>query len=404
MQISTLDLLHEMDSYMLLRDVAPVLLTLAVAVSVAETDGVPCWLLVVGASSGGKSEIIGLTDRLVTEPLKDVTAASLLSWSAKASPKTKPEQVGVLVRAGSSPALFSVADLSPILSDSAKGNKDHLFALLRDCYDGRVQRALGNMPLPLRWHGRISLIAGVTPVVDQQRVLLDALGPRFLCVRLQPIDDVSGKRAVIMKALRAGDRGEARQSAQASARRLVLEAREELGSVELSAGIQEQVADAAIICALGRSNVPREVYGAREISDFHSTEEPTRIAGAMNLLARSLVALGESEEVALSLVRRVALDTLSRVRRDCIVLLADLDAPISTGAIARAVGADPKTIARALEDLERIGLAEQNGTTEYASEDEQTNGIRRARLWVIAKDWSDMLQPIAAAAKGTMTR
>lgn len=120
------------------------------------------WLLLVGAPSGGKTEVLRALDDVAHGHLDEITAAGLLSWT----PGRKPRATGLLSRVGDR-AFATVGDLSTLLAGSDRGQRDMLYALLRRVFDGRVVRELGNAPEPLRWEGRLTLLAAATQEVDR---------------------------------------------------------------------------------------------------------------------------------------------------------------------------------------------------------------------------------------------
>jgi hypothetical protein len=123
-------LLDALRGYLHLDDDGHVLFALAVAVS-AKLDGDPLWAMIIGPSSGGKTETLRMVDALADERVDELTAASLLSWSKGKNPRP----TGILTRVGD-PAFVTVADFSTVLATSDRGGRDQLFALLRRVYDG----------------------------------------------------------------------------------------------------------------------------------------------------------------------------------------------------------------------------------------------------------------------------
>ena len=165
------ELLELLAGYVHLDDPGHVWFALAVAASAA-LDGDPLWGMLIGPSSSGKTEAIRALDRLA-EPVDELTAPALLSWTHG----KQPHPTGVLTRIGSR-GLVTVGDFSTVLATSDRGGRDQLFALLRRVYDGQVIRDLGNAPVPLRWSGRVTLLAACTPAIDNYASHADQLGPR----------------------------------------------------------------------------------------------------------------------------------------------------------------------------------------------------------------------------------
>src|SRR4051812_33197541 len=104
-----LEALHSaLATYLHLPSVDPVSFALGVAVS-AEQTGDPLWGQIVGAPSGGKTELIRLLDAVAVEHVSDLTHSGLLSWSKG----KKPQATGLLARIGSGGSSFvTIADFS----------------------------------------------------------------------------------------------------------------------------------------------------------------------------------------------------------------------------------------------------------------------------------------------------
>ncbi len=120
--------------------------------------------------------------------------------------------------------------------------------------------------------------------------------------------------------------------------------------------VGEQIVDAAIVACYGRAAVEREGYGRREISSMAVIEEPPRLTGQLDLLARALLGLGLDADNAVALCRRCALDSIPLARRRAMTVLAQFgEATQST--VANLAGCDRKVAKMALEELAAIGVA-----------------------------------------------
>jgi hypothetical protein len=162
-----------MRAYHHLDDVGPVCFALAVAVS-SYLDGPPLWGMLVGAPSGGKSEALSIVDKVAKERVDGVTMPGVLS-SLRNNRTGLSKPVGTLKRIGAR-GLLSISDFSTVLSDSQRGRRDDLFAILRRVYDGRVQRDLGNEEKPLIWEGRVTILVACTSSIDNYASLSDRWG------------------------------------------------------------------------------------------------------------------------------------------------------------------------------------------------------------------------------------
>ena len=337
------------EQYLHVDDPAPFYFGLAVAVSAA-LEGQPLWGMLVGPPAGGKTEVLKLLGPVANAALDDVTAPGLLSWSDM----SRGRPVGVLMRIPN-PAFVTISDFSTVLASSQRGLRDQLFALLRVVFDGKVTRSLGNADKMLTWEGRVTLLAACTPAIDNYSSHSDALGPRWVFLRIRARDQAA-QRAVLRKA--RGNTTAGRAKSQALARQLVRLAVARLSSIELSPEFHDAIDNLSLVTCSGRATVPRESSWRREIDGVVDKEEPPRVAKQLTILALCCCAIGLTEHEALSLCRRVALDSAPALRGRAVLMLAELGS-FTAAEMARAVGCSPKTAARVLEDLAFIGIATQ---------------------------------------------
>ena len=266
------DMLTGLRQWQHLPDPTHVVVSLAVAAT-HRADGEPCWLLMVAPPSSGKTEAVRLLDDAADARLDEVTAAGLLGWS-----KGKDvHPTGVLTRV-SARALVTFGDLSSLLATSDRGGRDQVFGLLRPAYDGHVTRDVHppgrtGTTERLEWSGRLTVVACVTQAIDRYSAHADALGPRWVYVRLPERATDEKRRASALA--RRGNLTEHRSAAREAASR-VLAAAAHLVDY-LPDEVADRIEDAALVAAWGRAAVPRNGYGRREIEGMPVIEEPMRL-------------------------------------------------------------------------------------------------------------------------------
>jgi len=382
------DFLDQMKTYVHLADHGHVIFALAVAVS-SELDGEPLWGMLVGPPSGGKSEAVKALDDIADEHVDDITGPALLSWM----PGKNPKPAGILTRIPSR-AFVTISDFSTVLATSDRGGRDTLFALLRRAYDGHVVREVGNSPRPLTWTGRLTLLAAVTPAIDNFSSHTDALGPRWLYCRL-PETDNDHKKATVRKRRKIEGLAEKQAEARRRASALVHAARRAVPDVELDDEMYDQLEDAAMLTCLGRAAVPRNAYGRREIDGIPIIEEPARITGQIVSLAKSLLALGVPRSQALALAGKCALDTVPQARLACLRQLADGDA-MTVSEVRRRTGLNRHVARRALEDMEVLDLT--MCPRHEKDEDSEEVGFPSSNPWHLGEERALVKRVLAAQA------
>lgn len=370
------DLMAELRSFMDFKSEDYVLFALAVAVS-AKLDGDALWGMLVGASSGGKTEIVLALNDLADEHPDELTPASLLSWMPGKG-KKPGRVVGMLTRLPEK-SFVTLGDFSTVLASSDRGMRDQLFALLRRVADGKASRNLGQIEQPLTWEGRLTALGACTAVIDNYSAHANSLGPRWLYYRLDQ-RDLESKRKVSSSALTKSQLDEHRAKARELAAAVVVRARQQVPDA-LPDDMNARIADWAVLTCYGRAGITRDTFGAREIAGFPEIEDPPRVAQQLQILARCLLALEITEGRADQIVREAALSSIPQPRRKALELLV---APrpsggLSTGAVARALGCSRMVARFALEDLAAVGMADWEGAETEAGGDQKPQ-------WA-TKDW-----------------
>ena len=363
------DLIEVLASYQHLDDPGHIWFALAVAVSGHAFTGEPLWGMLVGPSSSGKTETARALG-LVAGHIDDLTASALMSWTKGKNPRP----TGVLVRIGNQ-GVVTIGDFSTVLAASNKGTKDQLFAMLRRAYDGHVTRDLGTHSEQLRWHGRLTILACCTPILDEYTSHADSLGPRWLYYRMTP-RSLEGMRAMTEAARIPADEGRAR-AAQLT-ERIVTAAIERAKNVQLAEDTTHVISDLAIVACYGRASVPRSSFGRREITSEATREEPARLYKQLSQLVRALLTLGADLGHALSLARRCALDSIPQTRRKALELLVT-GLELTVSEVAREIGCDRKVARFALEELAAAGVL--SWPESYDNDDDSRQDQWTPRSW-----------------------
>lgn len=371
------DLWEALDSYLEQVDRLPYAVALATAAT-SVLDGEPLWLLLVGAPSSGKTEAVRVINDVADDRIGELTgSASLLSWTKGKDPKPS----GLLTRVPEK-ALACIYDLSPLLASSDRGARDEVYSKLRDVYDGYCRREVGQQPKPLEWKGRLTLLAAVTPAIDNYASHAQALGDRWLYLRLAGTDSAGS----IAKALRVLDSDsdhieKARKRAQRIAAQVVTAARERVAETRLEDQDRHILAAAALVVSRGRAVVPRHGYGRREIDGVPIIEEVPRLARQFGLLVRGLLALGLDRDDAVGAGIRTAVESIPQARRLVLSALALAGGEPLTGAeVARRTGLHRHVVRMQCEELTAIGVVRMLG---HEADDDEDESRRTPRPFIL---------------------
>lgn len=154
----------------------------------------PLWLFLIAEPGGSKSEL-----------LMSMSAAPLIYATTTLTPNALIS--GANFAGGGDPSLLPkvlgktmvVKDFTTIL-DMLQHEKDVIFSILRDAYDGHIKKEYGN-GVVREYVGKFGLLAGVTPVIDSSEHATGALGERFLKYRIRLPGKVNKGNDIIRKAL-----------------------------------------------------------------------------------------------------------------------------------------------------------------------------------------------------------
>lgn len=335
------DLEREIAHFLTLKDFDALRLVLAAAAS-HELDGDPVWLIIVGPASSAKTEFINLLQEVPkVKHLSSLTPKTLASGFEK-----KGAETSFLSRLIDS--ILTLKDLTTVL-EMDRNERKAVLAQLREVYDGRFDMSWGTGKY-YNWEGRVTLIAGVTPVIDRYYAVMASLGPRFLFVRPQSVE----RDAVARKALgHSMDSAGRKQLAEKTAEFFA-------GLTQVPEVPESQfdvLAPLADFVSRARSEVERDAR-TREIESPPEPEYPARVAKQLHILARGLARIENRAETNMEDMRRVirvGLDTIPPKRR--VLLQALLKEPKK---IAEIAAAHPEfsesAVRRTAEDLRALGL------------------------------------------------
>ena len=313
--------------------------------------GDPLWTAIVGASGGGKTEPIRalevMPDAYMLSKLTPQTFASGLKNNPRASLLTRLEE--------DKQSFVIMKDFTSILSMHRDAQRE-LLADLREIYDGAFDKDFGSGE-SVHWRGRLGLLLGVTPEMDQARKVNEIMGERFVYYRLPKAD----RRKLVKKAQdNRGRESEMRQALTDAVAGFLADVEFER-TVELSEEPETRMLALADLATLGRSHVARDRN--HEVLTLPTPEAPTRFVKQLGALADSLMVLGRDEAQAMELVEKISLDSLPPPRLACIrFLIENAGDVVKTTDVANAVKLPPTTCGRVLEDLTALRMADREGS------------------------------------------
>ena len=344
-------------------------------------SGPPVWLLIVGPSSGGKTELL-----MPLLPLPDVKLASTLTEGALLSGTSSRERAtgakGGLLRDIGDFGIIVMKDFTSIIAQN-RDTRGEVLAALREIYDGSWARFVGvDGGRELRWDGKVGLIAGVTPAIDQQHSVMASLGERFLLFRLSNLDEDTVTAAAIAQA----EDGEGRRRAiEDAVGGLLTSVQVPAAPARLDPSELSYLTKIAKLAVRGRSDVQRDTGSSKEILFVPPPESPARFAQALHRLWGAALVIGLPRGEAWALARRVALSSMPALRCAVLEVLRTRGGWSRTSPIALDLSHPRITTLRTLEDLNAHGLVERR------AEGNKEAGAGTAYEWRLAAWAADAL-------------
>lgn len=323
---------------------------LALASIVANyAPGDAVWPLLVGPPGCGKSEIVtALTKAPAVWSLSSLTPQTLLSGFERKGKASGPP-ASMLLQIGKF-GILAFKDLTTVLTMHREA-RAQIIGQLREVADGKTEKSFGN-GLRVEWEGKLGMIAGVTPVIDEQHAFLSVMGERFVLYRLPEVT----RRDVARRSLeRRGMEGELRERIRVMVAEFLSRFRD-VGRLELPPRFTEPLITLTDIVTRARSGVARD-FQTRDILYLPEPEAPTRLAKQIAQLMAAALAIGVDEAEAWRLAQKVGWDSVPAVRSAVIRLLSRYEGESLTLAeLQEKTGLPETTVRRVVEDLVVLGL------------------------------------------------
>jgi hypothetical protein len=332
--------------WLYLPDKAVIDVTLATYIA-HKLGGDPVWVQLIAPPGSGKTEVL-----MSLRPLPGVHVLSSLTAQTFASGmKGKSKRApSLLLRLQEEGKDFLVMKDFTSTLEMRREARGEILAQLREIYDGVYTKEFGTGDT-IAWAGRLGFIAGVTPVIDERRVVTALLGERFVYYRLP----VPSRREVTAQAREGRGhevemRGQFQDVVQEYMSGLDFTITEALS--EAAAARVDALAD---FTTQARTGVDRDRYH-RELTTTPEFEAPTRFVKQIESLAMAFRVMGYSEELALSYVGKVAESSIPRNRLAVLRELRASEGEVEGPVVGDKLGLESNTANRVLGDLAALKM------------------------------------------------
>lgn len=325
--------------------------------------GNPLWLFIVAPPSGSKSEtIMPISEWFRAHAISNMTSRSLVSGF----PGPGGSDPSLFAALNGKQAVLTVKDLTPLLQGRSE-ERDEVFGILRDAYDGQVTKVFGNGLVRSYDKLKFTILAGVTPAIDQNNGI--ALGERFLKFRCDKDTDRHDDMERAMRALEnTGNEDQMRSELKFAVLRSLCRKFDPNKIAKATDDFNTYIAGLAYIVAHLRAVAPTE-RGTDNQTMAPMVEAPPRLAKQFIKFCQGIALHLESDTLDTKrirrLIKRVALHTPDAVSikiaqslyfQHCKAGRVCLDIMTMTKGLSR------ETVGKVLQRYQRLGMLDAKKT------------------------------------------
>ncbi len=348
----------------------------------------PISLYLIGPPSVGKTEILrALNGHPAIYPISTLTPQTFISGM-----KGKGASL-LLVLNADGKTILTVKDFTTILETKADSRAE-LISQIREIMDGSYKKSFGT-GRTVAWEGKLSLICGVTPVIDKYHSVNSVLGERFINFRMQTNEtNRMSEKAFMM----SGRETAMRQELQEMTGEFLAQFKDaSLEKIRLGDGIKERLFALVSLVAKGRTGVSRDRF-TRTIDYFPQPEGTPRLLKQLWILGAGIATIQGKDEVdeeVFKVVKKVGRDSLP-AHRDRI-LQAMSTRGLSGGnwettkGLSRVLNCPSSTTRIYLEDLMMVGLLDRKIQGEDEESDEWKTRETMPYLWRLSSECVELI-------------
>lgn len=359
--------------------------------------GDPIWMLLIGPSSGGKSQVLrplSLIDKKFIHRIDDLTENTLLSGGNAAG----GGEVSLLNRIGPM-GIIVISDFTVIFSKSVE-TRAAILGQLRMVYDGEMTKYSGNRVKPITWKGYMGIMAGSTPSIYAKFEEVADMGERFIYYRMKPYNVEKATRRSLNRKIFGKELDEVLSEIY---KEYVTECLDASGDVPpLSIEVYERIIQISMFAAMLRTPTHYNPY-IRAIDKIPVPEMPMRVALQLQNLARGLSVMNFYDSESYDLTEKdiqdiewCAYSLASEERRACLRVLTtvEYDTYVQGQTVADKIGLDTNITRTNLQHLAAIGIVVRHG-----SDGSLMWAIKDQETWKTVRRLEEIEQSIVIASR-----
>lgn len=327
-------------------------------------DGPPIWMFIVGPPGGAKTEHLAALaetkDIYMTSSLTSAALISGASWKDGVDPSLIPRLDGRIV---------VIKDFTTIMS-KPDNEKEEIFGILRDAYDGKCGKVFGN-GVERHYQSRFTVVAAVTPRIYDLGSNHASLGERFLKFAIGDNLHHAKEQDIILRAIQNIDRETKMRNELIDVVTAFVEHRRTTADVpSIPDHITRQIVFLGMFGARMRGTVTRDMFRHEIVTSRPSAEIGSRLGIQLAKLAKSLAMVHGRKEVTeheYLLLKKTMLDTIPQRTEDVLRYLLQAtpttDVTVTSQEMAIHTRYPQATVDRILQDLNVLGIVQQTGPT-----------------------------------------
>jgi hypothetical protein len=321
--------------------------------------GDPTWLVIIGASSGGKSQILrplAMTDRKYIHPIDDITENTFLSGGVAKGGK----DISFLNTHVGKAGMLSISDLTVLFSRNSE-SRNAILSQFRMLYDGEMTKRVGNKEDSVHWKGYLGVIAGSTPSIYSHMEDVADMGERFIYFRMKPYDERKATKIALSRKLFGRKLDE--ELAELYSEYIVDVVRNATpNDLEITEEEQNHIIDIAVLAEKMRTVNKIDKY-TKDIERIPTPAMPMRTALQITNFAKALKLMrgGNLSKSDMDILYWLGFSLANEEKRAVIKILCESAYGLSAQTIADQVGLSTPVIRSVLQNLASTKVIERNG-------------------------------------------
>lgn len=342
----------ELREYVHIEDDAMIDVMIATIIANRLKIGNPVWMILIGASSGGKSQILrplALTDPRFLHRIDDITENTFLSGSVAKGGK----DVSLLNRIGTH-GMITISDLTILFSRNAE-SRNAILSQFRMIYDGEMVKFVGNKDKPVSWKGYLGIVAGGTPSIYAGFEDVADMGERFLCYRMKPYNEKTATQLALKRTMSDKEIDEKISVLFAEYIKDVVNSAKEIPTIPVHQ--MDKIIDIALFAERVRTVNKIDKY-TKDIERIPTPAMPMRTALQLSYIARAIMLMRgrELDDKDMTILSWLGFSLANEEKRAVLGVLATYIGTVQTQEIADTIGLDTKIIRSVLQNLASTGI------------------------------------------------